>query len=140
MSIKRIERTVLLLLNAFLGITAVAGGIGLMTGAISPGTTLLAGSPFHTYLVPGLALLLLVGGSSLLAMALLWSRHRWSVLVAAGAGCMIIIFEVVEILIIGSEAGLARTLQLFYLALGGLIVLLSATLWIGEQQRKVSQV
>lgn len=140
MSIKRIERTVLLLLNAFLGITAVAGGIGLMTGAISPGITLLAGSPFHTYLVPGLALLLLVGGSSLLAMALLWGRHRWSALVAAGAGCMIIIFEVVEILIIGSEAGLARTLQLFYLGLGGLIVLLSVTLWIGEQQRKVSQV
>ena len=42
---------------------------------------------------------------------------------------MIIFFEIVEVLVIGSDPGVARSLQIFYFGLGLLIALLSAGHW-----------
>lgn len=129
MWVKRIEHTLLLVLDAFLAITAMAGGIGLLTGAIAPGVALLQGSPFASYTIPGLALLILVGGCALLATGLMLRRSQWAVLTSAFAGMMIIGFELVEMLVIGSPAGVARNLQIFYLTLGLLICALAAAQW-----------
>ena len=54
------RRTVLLDLNLFLGVTAVAGGVALLTGWIKMPLSSLAGSPFSDYTVP--AMLLVVRG------------------------------------------------------------------------------
>jgi len=117
-------RTVRIGLVWFLAITAIAGGIGLLTGVIAPPQGLLDGSPFDTYLIPGGVLLGLVGGSALMAALLLLGRHplaRPAALLAAG---MILAFEGVEILVIGSPPGVARSLQVFYVCLGlGLVAL-----------------
>jgi hypothetical protein len=119
-------------LAAFLALTAAAGGIALMTGTIAPGLDLLQGSPFTSYTIPGLALLLPVGGSALAATIMLWRRHPLATRVSAVAGVMIMGFEMVEVLVIGSEPGVARNLQLFYFSLGLLIAVLASALWVRE--------
>jgi peptidoglycan/LPS O-acetylase OafA/YrhL len=129
MLIKRIGRILLIVLDAFLAVTSVAGGIGLLTGAISPPPELLHGSIFGSYTIPGLALLFLVGGSALAAMVLVLRRHAWGALASGLAALMIMGFEIVEVLVIGSEPGLARNLQAFYFTLGLVIAILAAALW-----------
>jgi hypothetical protein len=133
-------RTILILLNAFLALTAAAGGIALLTGWISPGIELLQGSPFTSYTIPGLALLLLVGGSAFVATVLMLLRHPYGVPASAVAGVMIIGFELVEVMVIGSPAGLARNLQLFYASLGLLIAVVAAGMWVGEHGMRLVRV
>jgi hypothetical protein len=129
----RVEWKLLLILDTFLGLTAVGGGLGLLTGAIAPPLDLLQGSPFNTYAIPGLVLLGLVGGSALGAAGLLLRRHSWGGSASAGAGLMIMGFEIVEVLVIGSSPGLARQLQLFYLGLGLCMIALAIALRIAER-------
>jgi hypothetical protein len=145
---KSILRSVLIVLDAFLAVTAVAGGIGLLTGVNAPSTKWLEGSLFRSFTIPGLALLVIVGGCALAATALVLrpahrgpfpdpvpglrdgaaqGGHPWGALASGLAGVVIIGFEIVEVLIIGSPPGVARTLQIFYLALGLLIVIIAAT-------------
>lgn len=124
----RVLRFLLIVLVGFLALTAIGGGVGLLTGAISPGLELLVGSPFGSYLVPGLALLVLVGGSALVATVALIRGHPRAILVAAMSGAMIIGFETVEVLVIGSDPGVARNLQLFYFGLGLAILVVVAAI------------
>ena len=138
MRVKRIEQTLLIILDAFLALTAAAGGVGLLTGIISPGLDLLQGSPFSSYTIPGLALLVLVGGSAILATGLMFRFPQLGVLASAAAGVMIMGFEIVEVLIIGSDPGVARNLQLFYFTLGLLIALLASGMWVSEHGLSVS--
>jgi hypothetical protein len=132
MLIKRVEHIVLIVLNTFLAVTAVAGGVGLLTGAMKPSLEPLRGSPFSSYTIPGLALLVMVGGSALVATVLLLRRHAWGVLASGVAGVIIMGFEIVEVLVIGSEPGLARNLQVFYFTLGLLIAGLATAMWMAE--------
>ena len=121
-------RVTLIVLTALLGLTAIAGGIALLAGINAPPVDELEGSRFDSYVIPGLALLVLVGGGGCAAALLTWRRHRLAPLVAGAAGAMIIVFEVVEILTIGSDPGVARNLQVFYLSVGVLIIVLSLVL------------
>ncbi len=134
--INKVERYLLIVLDAFLAVTAIAGGIGLLTGTLSPEVELLQGFLFSSYIIPGLILLLIVGGSALLATGLMVRLPHLGVLASGAAGVIIICFELVEVLVIGSDPGVARTLQLFYFILGGVLVLLAGALWAG--QRKVA--
>jgi hypothetical protein len=61
---RRPIRIGLMFLDSFLGVTAVLGGLGLLLRVplFSPPLDLLGGSPFGSYAIPGLALLILVGG------------------------------------------------------------------------------
>lgn len=121
----RIMRVVLILLNGFLAFSAIAGGLALLTGMMAPPVEYLAGSLFPNYVVPGLALLVLVGGSSLITTILLLSRQRLAGVVALAAGLAIVIFETVEVMTIGSPSGVARNLQILYSTVGALIVVAS---------------
>jgi hypothetical protein len=121
-------RAALIVLVAFLALTAIAGGVALLAGVIAPPVEMLGGSPFGSYLIPGLALLFVVGGSALAATVMLVRGHPRGVAAAVVAGAMIIGFEIVEVLVIGSPAGVARNLQVFYFSLGGLILVLAALL------------
>jgi len=124
---ERVLRWVLVALSGFLALTAIAGGVGLLSGAVSPPLEDLAGSFFPDYTVPGLALMLVVGGLALAATVLLLRRHRRAWAASAIAGLAIIGFEAVEVVVIGSPAGYARSLQLVYLGLGALLIALA--LW-----------
>ena len=118
-------RTWLITLEMFLGVTAALGGLCLVMGWYAPPLDMLAGSIFASYLVPGLALAVLVGGGSVLAAVLLARHAAWGVAVSAAAGVMILVFEAVELVVIGFTWLLAG-----YVAVGLLILALAAWLWL----------
>lgn len=120
---------ILIVLTIFLALTTIAGGLALMANIISMPVSLLQGSVFGSYTIPGLALAVLVGGGAVFAAVLLLRRSRFGLLFATTAGVMIMFFEFVEMLVIGSPAGIARTLQVFYFSLGTLIVVASMGSW-----------
>ena len=80
----------------------------------------LAGSPFDSYLVPGLILGVVVGGTQLGATIALLTRHPWSLLMSAIAGFGMIIWIFVELAIILTYS----FLQTFYFGLGTLELIL----------------
>jgi hypothetical protein len=130
--LKDILRILLIILAFFLALTAFAGGVGLLAGINAPPVEALSGSPFRDYTIPGLALFVLVGGGGLAAGILLLRQHPWGALASGAAGIMIIVFEIVEVLAIGSDPGVARTLQIFYFSLGVAISVLAAALWVNK--------
>ena len=128
-TIKSIVRIVLIILTGFLALTAFAGGIGLVANLNAPPVEQLEGAPFKSFVVPGLSLFVIVGGSALLATILLVRRSRFGTLFATVAGIIIMFFEFVEVLVIGSPPGIARTLQIFYYGLGTVIAVVAIGSW-----------
>jgi hypothetical protein len=63
-------------LTSFLALTAFAGGIGLLADLNAPPLEMLEGSLFHNYIIPGLALFVIVGGAASVAAYLLIKQHR----------------------------------------------------------------
>ena len=124
----------LIVLNIFLALTAFAGGIQLIEGTYAPSVEMLEGSIFKDYTIPGLSLGLIVGGSALFATTLLFRKSKYALLFSTTAGVIIMFFEFVEILAIGSPAGIARTLQIFYFGLGTVIVVTSMGAWFMDLQ------
>ena len=127
--LKKFCRAALLVLTGFLALSAVPGGLALIAGFYSPPVTYLQGSVFKDFRVPGLALMLVVGGSGLLAFCLLVRGNRFAALSAAAAGLIVMSFEFVEVLVIGSPAGPAQVMQIFYFGLGAGAVALALGAW-----------
>ena len=119
----------LIILTSFLSLSAVLGGIGLLADLNAPPLEQLQGSMFKDWTIPGLSLLLIVGGGALFAVILLFRRNRFALLFSTAAGIVIMFFEFVEVLTIGSEVGIARTLQILYFGTGTAIVAASMGTW-----------
>jgi hypothetical protein len=94
--------------EAFVAVTAIAGGGVLVLGALMPTTATvfsppdeyLLGTPFSSYLVPGLLLALVVGGLHTAAFILDLTRHPRRVLAAATAGFAVLIWIFVQMMFI----------------------------------------
>jgi len=127
--VREITKVILIILTGFLSLTGIIGGIALMTGFNSPPDSQLEGTIFKSFLIPGLILALIVGGSALLAAILLISKNRFSFLFATITGIVIMFFEFIEVLMIGSPQGIARTLQIFYFGLGTVLTSFSVGVW-----------
>ena len=115
----------LTILDGLLGGTAVLGGAALLFGWLGIPLELLAGSPFMSYTVPALALIVLVGGSGVLATVLLLRRSATALAVSGVAGLIIVVFEMVELRVIGFSWLLA-----LYVVLGLAILALTLRLWL----------
>lgn len=97
-------RSSLLALLGFVALTSIAGGAVMVVGAwlgpdrlgIAPEIMLpldlLQGSPFNTYLIPGLLLSIIIGGLHLTGFILLLRHHRQAPFAAAVAGFSILIW------------------------------------------------
>lgn len=128
----RLARDTLLVLQAFVAITALAGGIALILGSLDaalasmlvPPVEYLAGSPFGSYLVPGFLLIVLVAGTHAVAFVLLLWRRGWSVVASAAGGyaCLIWIFVQMIYIPFSFLQALYFTIGLFELGLS-LVVL-----------------
>ncbi len=125
----------LIVLTIFLALTAVAGCIQLIEGTYAPPVELLGGSPFRSFVIPGLALGVIVGGSAAFAAVLLIRKSKFAVLAANTAGVIIMFFEFVEVMIIGAPEMTALVLQIFYFGLGALIVIVAMGVWFLELRR-----
>lgn len=119
------------LLELFLGIGAIGGGLALMLGPrgeiIPLKVSSLAGSPFDTYLIPGLVLFAVLGIGPFLAAGMVWRRHPLAPLAALATGIALLVWLAVEIAVIGYTSD--PPLQPIYLVLGVIIVMV-ATAWI----------
>jgi hypothetical protein len=86
------------------GLGGLAGGLALTLapdGSIMRmSTSLLDGSPFSDFLIPGLILLLVLGVLPLAAAAGLWMRRRWAWYAAFVVGCGLMIWILVEMTIV----------------------------------------
>jgi hypothetical protein len=129
---RKILSITLIVLNGFLALTAILGGIAILTGVNVPNVKELNDSFLRGATIPGLALTLIVGGSALLATILLIRKSKFALLLSIVAGLIIMFFEFVEVMVIGSPAGVAETLQIFYFGLGTLIASLSIGIWFVE--------
>ena len=125
-------RVILIVLTLFLTVTAFLGGIALLAGLNAPPVEMLHGSPFHNWTIPGLGLALIVAGSALFAAILLLRKSKYALLFATTAGVIIMFFEFIEALAIGSPAGAARVMQISYFGLGTLIVVAAMGMWFLE--------
>jgi hypothetical protein len=123
-------RVSLLTVQAFVAVTAIAGGAALIFGAVnaelatvlSPPGEYLTDTPFTSYLVPGIILAVVVGGIHVLGFVLGVSRSRWSVIGAAAAAFAVLIWIFVQMVFIPFSV-----LQAVYFASGlaeaGLVML-----------------
>lgn len=125
----KILRIILITLLFFLAITAILGGIALMANFYTPPVEYLKGSIFTSFTLPGLALAGVVGGSALFAAILFLRKSPFAIMAAATAGIVIMFFEFVEVLIIGSPAGPSRAMQVIYFGLGTAIEVASMGIW-----------
>lgn len=133
--LRKILYSTLSILTGFLALTGFAGGLGLIFNWNAPPVEQLGNSVFTSYTVPGLALFLLVGGGALFATILLIRRNKYGLLFANTAGIIILFFEFVEVLVIGSPAGVARALQIFYFGVGTLITIFATGVWFIDLRR-----
>jgi hypothetical protein len=95
-------RLTLTIVTGFVALTAFAGGAALIIGSLYPGlgsvlappADYLQGSPFSSYTVPGLVLILLMGGPQAFASIACAIRWPWAPAACAAAGfsCLIWIF------------------------------------------------
>jgi uncharacterized membrane protein len=131
-------RITLVVIEIFVGVWAVIGGVGLVTGTIAflqMPATYLQGTPFSDYTIPGLLLLFAVGGSYLVAAVTILAGHEVGVLASALAGLILVGFEAVEVAIIDRDAATLPTAvpqQIMMTALALACIGLAAFLWMKE--------
>ena len=131
-------RIALVIIAAVIATSAIAGGSALLRGELDRflSDAWLAGTPFSDYTIPGLVLVIVVGGGALLAAATVFIHREWAVLTSVLAGVLMAGFLVVEAVSLDSKVGDALptvlALQLFYFALGLALVGLAGFLWMRE--------
>jgi hypothetical protein len=98
-------RRVLVALDSFVAVTAVAGGIALVTGMERKrfSLKLLDGTPFQRYMAPGLILGVVVGGTSLVATVATLRSRRGGPLASAVAGATLFGWIAGEVCILPPE-------------------------------------
>ena len=120
-------------LDVFLAIGALGGGLALMLGPrgeiIPLKVANLSGSPFDTFFVPGLVLLVVLGIGPLAAAALAWQGHPLAPAATFTVGIALLIWLAVEIVIIGYTND--PPLQPFYLVVGAVITVIGLS-WLIE--------
>jgi hypothetical protein len=109
----------LCILLAALSLNAFGGGYYGMSGARGVPVEWLKNSPFHNYFLPGLILLIFVGGSSLMAFIFVFRRHRMAHKAAFTCGIITLLWMAIQLLIIGYVSWLQPTI-----ALMGIFILL----------------
>lgn len=131
MDTNQAARGALFFVEAFVAVTSILGGLALVVGtflpdrslAITPPSEYLAGSPFTSYLVPGLILAIVVGGLNVCAFVLLLRRRSLALFAAAVAGYSVQCWIFVQMALIPFSP-----LQAVYFAAGavelGLVLLL----------------
>lgn len=115
-------KKLLITLLLFLGITAAAGGVQLIrTNGMGMPISSLQNTPFSSFVIPGLILLFIVGGTSLLAAFLHIKNHKYAIEASVTAGFGIQIWIFTELMMIPH----ASFLQAIYFSLGIIILILS---------------
>ncbi len=100
-SIEKFLRYALGSLLALLALNAFAGGYYGVAGAKGIPVAWLKGSPFPNYFIPGLFLLIVVGGSALIATIAVLSRHKEARKASFVCGAIVLLWLAAQVSIIG---------------------------------------
>jgi hypothetical protein len=99
----------------FGALSALAGGVlGVFANGAGVPLAYLHGTPFSSYLIPGLVLGVVIGGTQLAAAILLQRRHPYDLTAASVAGFGMIVWIFVELAVISEYS----PLQALYLGVG----------------------
>jgi hypothetical protein len=121
-------RMLIVVIAAFIALTAIGGGIAILIGADEFPPEWLTGTPFKGYTVPALILAIVVGGSSLLAAIAVATRRRNGARASIVAGIMMAGYIIVEVLILEQVPPGPTIVQGMYFILGSLLVVLGLAL------------
>jgi hypothetical protein len=118
----------LIVLTFIQALGAIGGGIGLVrdpVNNIGMSTSLLEGTPFNDYLIPGLILLIVVGLFSLAVFAGLLRDWKpvWWLSLASGGG--LVIWIIAEVALLGNLGVSGITMQVLFGLVGAAIVVLA---------------
>lgn len=137
--LSRASRILLGLLELFIAIGGIAGGIGLVldTSGANLGftTAQLARSPFQDYLAPGLILLFLIGIGNLIGSASSFLRYRYTGELAVFLGGFLAVWIIVQMFWLG----FASWLQPIYLLIGCIELLLGWRIRKGKPRQTPSE-
>ncbi len=133
-------RITLVVIEALIGLTATGGGIAILTKAFHFDQWLpvawMQGTPFSDYTIPGLLLLIVIGGGMLPAAVTVFIQHEWALLLSAAMGLVVVGFEIFEAAIINrfEQAVVPSTVvqQVLMAGLGLVIFGLATSLWMIE--------
>lgn len=117
-------RVALIVIHLCVGVSAVGGAVYALMGAPGVSREWLRGSPFKSYAVPGLVLLVAVGGSMFAAAVSLLADASGARTVSVIAGLVLVAWIAVQVSIIGRR----HWLQPVFLVLGLVVVSLSLLL------------
>jgi hypothetical protein len=120
-----LSRVLVVVLGVVVAVTAVYGALVVLP--VLP-TEWLAGSPFTDFGIPALALGLVVAGLASLSVLAAIMRPGLAGLAAVDAGAALVIFEVVEVAVIGFA-----WLQVVYLAIGIAQMATGLSLWLATR-------
>lgn len=121
-------RIALVVLNAFIALTAIGGGVGLLAGWLSMPLSWLQGTPFRSYTIPALILAIIVGGSGLVGATSMGIDRAMGVLASMVSGAIMMGWVAVEVALIG----MTIWMQPFFFAVGLAVFLLAVRLWTVE--------
>ena len=114
--------------QAFIGITAIAGGFRLVSnpnGASDIPIEWLNSSPFTNYFIPGSVLLIVIGFGNVLGGIFSFLSKRYAGGLAAMLGTFLILFMTIEVWFVG----LRNFLQPLYFILGAIVLVLGLKLF-----------
>lgn len=97
----RLPSRALSVLQGLVALNAFGGGAFGLAGAPGLPPEWLAGSPFSSYLIPSLVLIVAVGGVHLVAAVRVWQRHPHARPLSVGAGAILGGWIAVQVAIIG---------------------------------------
>jgi peptidoglycan/LPS O-acetylase OafA/YrhL len=123
-------------MTAFVALTAIGGGIAMLTGADRFPLEWLRGTPFADYTIPALVLIFVVGGSSLLAALLIFTKRELGTHIAVAAGLLLVGYIGVEVLILKQSPPGPTWIEILYFVLGALVAGMGAFLWQHEPPRQ----
>ena len=115
-------------LQAFIGITAIAGGFRLVSnpnGTSDIPIEWINGTPFTNYLIPGLVLLIVIGVGNVLGGIFSFLSKKYAGGIAAILGTFLILFMTIEVWFVG----LRTFLQPLYFILGAIVLVLGLKLF-----------
>jgi len=117
-------RRTLLGLHLFNASSAVGGGIALIAGGLGVPTTLLRHTPFDSFVVPGIFLAAVIGGSATIAATALLAHWRRALVSSAASGAIMVGWILGETLLVEGFSWL----QGLYLLTGSIAVFASIRL------------
>jgi hypothetical protein len=115
-------------LTAIQAVGGIPSGVGMVrdpVNNIGMPLSMLEGSPFGDYLIPGLILLIVLGVFPLIVLYGLIRRHRWAWWLALAVGAGLVIWIATEIALLGFLPGTGIVLQIVFGLVGAAIIVLA---------------